>query len=64
MTYQQLLITMCCSVGVIHDFFYIKRVEMSDIEELTYVSLPPPPPPPPRDAELYYGYNYYIFLWK
>jgi hypothetical protein len=44
MTYQQLLITMCCSVGLLHDFCYIKRVEMLDIEELAYVSLPPEMP--------------------
>jgi hypothetical protein len=44
MTYQQLLITICWSVGLLHDFFYIKRVEMLDIEELAYVSLPPEMP--------------------
>ena len=41
MTYQQLLITICYSVGLLHDFCYIKRVEMLDIEELANVSLPP-----------------------
>ena len=38
MTYQQLLLPMCCSGELLHVFFYIKRVDMLDVEEFTYVS--------------------------
>ena len=38
MTYQQLLLTMCCSEGLLYVFVYILRVDMLDVEEI-----PPPP---------------------
>ena len=53
MTYQQMLLTMCCSVGLLYVFVYILRVDMLDVEEI--------PPPPLRDIESYYGETNYIF---
>jgi hypothetical protein len=54
MTYQQLLLTMCCSVGLPYVFVYILRVDMLDVEEIPYS-------PPFRDVESYYGETNYIF---
>ena len=39
-TYQQLLLTMCCSVMLLYLFFYIQKVDMLDFEEFSYVCHP------------------------
>jgi hypothetical protein len=54
MTYQQQLLTMCCSVGLLYVFVYILRVNMLDVDEIPYS-------PPLRDVESYYGETNYIF---
>ena len=47
MTYQNLFITMCYSVWLLHVFFYIQRVGM-------LILMTPPPPLSRRDVEPYY----------
>ena len=36
MTYQQLFLTMCCSVGLLYVFVYIIGVDMLVVEEIPY----------------------------
>jgi len=37
MTYQHPFVTTCSSVGLLHDFFYIQRVDILDVDEFIYV---------------------------